>query len=110
MDLQEQVKNTNDPPRFKYSERTKLFLFILEKFGVQMFYPYILKRIKDVNANLNSSSLERDFKILESFIVRRRISGKGTQDYVDKCNALLRAEPGQELNSCLLYTSPSPRD
>ena len=102
LDLQEQVKNTNDPPRFKYSERTKLFLFILEKFGVQMFYPYILKRIKDVNANLNSSSLERDFKILESFIVRRRISGKGTQDYVDKCNALLRAEPGQELNSVII--------
>jgi type III restriction protein res subunit len=102
LDLQEQLKDTNDPPRFKYTEKTKLFLFILEKFGVQMFYPYILKRIKDVDANFEDSSLIHDFKILESFIVRRRISGKGTQDYVDKCNALLRAKPGKEIDDVII--------
>lgn len=108
LDLQEQVKNTNDPPRFKYSERAKLFLYVLEKFGVQMFYPYIIKRIKDVNADLSNPSLVRDFQILESFIIRRRISGRGVTDYADKCNSILRAETGHELDDIIISEMSQP--
>lgn len=74
----------------KYTDHIQRLLMILEVFGVQMFYPYILKRLKETSENLNDEKLIEDFHILESFVLRRRLSPKGVTDYSDKCSTILK--------------------
>ena len=74
---------------FKYTDGVRRLLLILQKFGVQMFYPYILKRIIEVEQDDNNTDLLNDLKVIESFVVRRRISPKGTNDYTLKCYDLI---------------------
>ncbi|MDY4747186.1 MAG: DUF262 domain-containing HNH endonuclease family protein [Candidatus Fimisoma sp.] len=70
---------------FKYEEGVRRLMLILQKFGVQMFYPYVLKRLKEVNQNENDTQLLFDFSVLESFVMRRKVANKGTHDYTSKC-------------------------
>lgn len=74
----------------KYNDHVQRLLVILEIFGVQMFYPYVIKRLKETDGNVNDEKLIDDFRILESFIIRRRISPKGVTDYSDKCSVALK--------------------
>ena len=75
---------------FKYDEGVRRLLLILQKFGVQMFYPYVLKRLKEVDQDENDEALLKDFSILESFVMRRKLSSKGTHDYTSKCYEIIQ--------------------
>ena len=90
LDFQDRLNDDSSPQPIKYKEHAYRLLLILEKFGVQMFYPYILKSLADAKENLGDGELIKNFKILESFIIRRRLSYKGVNDYADKCNTILR--------------------
>lgn len=85
-DLEDESKNVY----FKYDNHVDRLLLILQKFKIQMFYPYILKRLKEVNCNVASKELVEDFAKLESFIMRRKISPKGTHDYTSKCYSIIQ--------------------
>ncbi|MGN1399526.1 MAG: DUF262 domain-containing protein, partial [Erysipelotrichaceae bacterium] len=95
LDFHEKYTNEDEPLVFGYKDVANRLLLILDVFGVQMFYPYVLKRIRDVNENLKDDSLCHDFAVLESFIVRRRLSGKGVTDYAIKCDQILHPEEGE---------------
>ena len=75
---------------FKYDNHVDRLLLILQKFKIQMFYPYILKRLKEVNCDEANTELVKDFAKLESFVVRRKISTKGTNDYTSKCYNIIK--------------------
>lgn len=65
-------------------------MLILLKFKIQMFYPYIIKRLFEVNRDISDETLIKDFAKLESFIVRRKLSTKGTHDYTSKCYSIIK--------------------
>lgn len=90
LDLQADLCDEENTKVFKYDNHIERLLLILEKFRVQMFYPYVLKRIKDVNNDIKNTDLIRDFQILESFVVRRRLSPQGVSDYATKCDMIIR--------------------
>lgn len=92
IDFQKSLDNSESTPHLMFSDHVLRLLLILEKFGVQMFYPYVIKRINDCGEDLNCSELINDFRILESFVVRRRLSGRGVNDYAEKCNKMLHGE------------------
>lgn len=85
LDFNISLNDENSSEYFKYKEGVRRLLLILQKFGVQMFYPYVLKRLKEVNQDENNPQLLLDFSILESFVMRRKVSNKGTHDYTSKC-------------------------
>lgn len=85
-DLEDEQKNVY----IKYEDHVNRLLLILQKFKVQMFYPYVLKRIHEANQNDADPALLEDFKKLESFIVRRKISPRGTHDYTSKCYQIIK--------------------
>ena len=85
-ELEDEEKNVY----FKYEDGVRRLLLILQKFGVQMFYPYVVKRIKEVNQNDSDAALLSDLHVLESFIIRRKISPKGTHDYTSKCYSIIK--------------------
>lgn len=84
-DLEDDQKNTY----IKYDDHVMRLLLILQKFKVQMFYPYVIMRLHDVNQDDANALLQDDFKKLESFIVRRKISPRGTHDYTSKCYQII---------------------
>lgn len=90
LDFQDKLNDETLSRPIKYKEHVYRLLLILEKFGVQMFYPYVLKSLAKAKENLNDEELIKNFKILESFIIRRRLSPKGVNDYADKCNIVLK--------------------
>lgn len=92
IDFQKSLCNSETIPHLAYSDHVLRLLLILEKLGVQMFYPYVIKRISDCAEDLNCAELISDFRILESFVVRRRLSGRGVNDYAEKCNKMLHGE------------------
>ena len=75
---------------FKYADNVNRLLLILQKFKVQMFYPYILKRLYEVGLDESNPELIKDFAKLESFVIRRKLSGKGTHDYTAKCYNIIK--------------------
>lgn len=85
LDFSKSLNDESANEYFKYEEGVRRLLLILQKFGVQMFYPYVLKRLKEVNQNENDPQLLFDFSVLESFIMRRKVVNKGTHDYTTKC-------------------------
>ncbi len=95
LDFHENYTNEDEPLVFGYTDIVNRLLFILDIFGVQMFYPYVLKRIKEANGNMKDASLCHDFSVLESFIVRRRLSGKGVTDYAIKCDQIIHPANGE---------------
>lgn len=74
---------------FKPDAYVKKTLFILEHFGVQMFYPYVLRELKIHGCDFQNQELIRKMRILESFVVRRRIKGSSVSDYTPKCYLIL---------------------
>lgn len=55
-----------------------------------MFYPYVIMRLKQVNQDEADPQLAEDFLILESFVMRRKISTRGTHDYTKKCYEIIK--------------------
>lgn len=88
-------------------------MLIMDKFKIQMFYPYILKRLYEnitefsidfnqVSCNIDDQGLNQDARILETFIMRRRIYGAGTSGYSKKCMDILQK------GAAALYTEEEP--
>ena len=98
IDLKKKLSEDPESVVFKYSDRIKLFLLELELLGVQMFYPYIIKRLKESDVDTNNAELKKDLAILESYIIRRKIVGKGTNAYADKCDLITREGIGALIN------------
>lgn len=89
-----EIMNSKDKTRcereyFSYNQHIRRLLLILEIFGVQMFYPYVLKILKDAHVDFNNTDLIKQAKALETFVVRRRIVGSSVSDYATKCNLIL---------------------
>ncbi|KNZ40292.1 DUF262 domain-containing protein [Acetobacterium bakii] len=78
LEFQNNLASEDEVEIFKYNEHVRRLLLILEKYGVQMFYPYVLMRIRDTNSNFKEPQLIMDFRSLETYIVRRRIARKST--------------------------------
>lgn len=75
---------------FKYNNHVDRLMLVLLKFKIQMFYPYVIKRLYEVNRDTSDEGLIKDFAKLESFVVRRKLSGKGTHDYTSKCYSIIK--------------------
>ena len=101
LDLEKALDDEQESFYFKYDDRVHGLLLILQKFGVQMFYPYVIKRLKEVNQNESDPQLLEDFQILESFVVRRKLSPKGTNDYTSKCYEITKNKFGSLIRSDL---------
>ena len=93
LDLKSKLDDENNPIYFRYDDNVNRLLLILEKFGIQMFYPYILKRLYEGLYEQEQAGAEEkikaDFHVLESFVMRRKISPKGTHDYTSKCQFII---------------------
>lgn len=94
LEFQTALSTPETLPILSFGNHVERLLLILEKFGVQMFYPFVLKRIVDAQYNYHDESLLHDFRILESFVVRRRISGRGVTDYAIKCDQIIHEPQG----------------
>lgn len=88
LEFHQGIKAENISFRFK-DHVTRLFL-ILDKFDIPVFYPYVLKRLREAKLNIYDEKLIEDFRILESFIVRRKISPISGLDYSKKCRLLMQ--------------------
>lgn len=86
---------------FSKKEHVNRLLLIMDKFKIQMFYPYVLKKLyeniseyniesKKVMCNLGDYKMNQEFRLLEAYIVRRRIYGASTSGYSKKCMEVLR--------------------
>ena len=101
LDLAESLNVDPTNEYFKYNDGVRRLMLILQKFGVQMFYPFVLKRLKETNQNDNDPNLLKDFQILESFVMRRKVTGKGTTDYTSKCYHIIKEGIGFLIESDL---------
>lgn len=90
LDFKAELEDEQKSVYIKYEDHINRLLLILQKFKVQMFYPYVLKRIYEVDQADADAALLEDFKKLESFIVRRKISPRGTHDYTSKCYQIIK--------------------
>lgn len=90
-DLNEKMRDNSKKEReyFSYKDDVRRLLLILEIFGVQMFYPFVLKILKEANGDLTDTKLIEQAKMLETFVMRRRIVGGSVSDYASKCNLIL---------------------
>ena len=100
LDLEKALEDEQDL-YFRYDDKIRGLLLILQKFGIQMFYPYVIMRLKEVNQNESDPQLREDFQILESFVVRRKLSPKGTHDYTSKCYEIIKHKIGALIQSDL---------
>lgn len=100
LDLEKALEDEQDL-YFRYDDKIRGLLLILQKFGIQMFYPYVIMRLKEVNQNESDPQLREDFQILESFVVRRKLSPKGTHDYTSKCYEIIKHKIGVLIQSDL---------
>ncbi len=86
---------------FDKDSDVKRLLLIMDKFKIQMFYPFVIKRLwenitavnirqKQITCNLEDKELRRDARILETYIVRRKICGASTSAYSKKCMEILK--------------------
>ena len=87
--MNDKNKLAREKEYFSYTEHVRRLLLILEIFGVQMFYPYVLKILKEANNDLDNEQLIQQSKRLETFVIRRRIIGSSVSDYSIKCNMIL---------------------
>lgn len=108
IDFHIKYTSEDEPLVFGYDDIVNRLLLILDVFGVQMFYPYVLKRIKDTNGQLKDISLCHDFEVLQSFVVRRRLSGKGVTDYATKCDQILHSASGNDILGVLAKEMSDP--
>lgn len=90
LDLKLRLEDESVNEYFQYKDGVSRLLLILEKFSVQMFYPYVVMRLYQANQDVTNQELLDDFHVLESFIVRRKVSSKGTNDYTSKCYMIIQ--------------------
>ncbi len=90
LDFKISLEREESTEYFKYKENVRRLLLILQRFSVQMFYPYVIMRLKEVNQNESDEQLAEDFLILESFVIRRKVSTRGTNDYTKKCYEIIK--------------------
>lgn len=88
--FKEEVDSETTNRYFKYNNHVDRLMLILLKFKIQMFYPYVIKRLYEVNLDTSNEDLIKDFTKLESFVVRRKLSTKGTHDYTSKCYSIVK--------------------
>ncbi len=88
--FKEEVDSESTNRYFKYNNHVDRLMLILLKFKIQMFYPYVIKRLYEVNRDTSNEDLINDFAKLESFVVRRKLSTKGTHDYTSKCYNIIK--------------------
>jgi uncharacterized protein with ParB-like and HNH nuclease domain len=90
-----------DEMTFSKSEHLNRLLLIMNKFKIQMFYPYILKMLHEnvmwsdikngsVTCDVQNQKLNKEARVLEAYIVRRRICGASTSAYSKKCMEILQ--------------------
>lgn len=95
---------------FSKKDDVQRLLLIMDKFKIQMFYPYVLKRLKDnvikkdyekgiIECNLDDEKLKMDFFILESYLIRRRICGESTSAYSKICNEIIKTGISDLINN-----------
>ncbi|MEG1884339.1 MAG: HNH endonuclease family protein, partial [Clostridia bacterium] len=101
LDFQESLNADTSNLSFKFDNHVDRLLLILEELGVQMFYPYILKRLQEVGNNVDNVGIIKDFAVLESFVIRRRLSFKGVTDYAIKCDIIMKNGVRQLISSDL---------
>ncbi len=108
LEMQRRIPS-EEPVLFSFKDFQSRFLLILEKFGVQMFYPYVLSellkyenKLKEIHQGtfnhaeresrkaLATECLRNNFNLLESFIIRNRIARKSVSDYATRCSTLIR--------------------
>lgn len=90
LDFKASLEAEGSSEYFKYKDNVRRLMLILQKFGIQMFYPYVIMRLKQVNQDETDPQLAEDFLILESFVMRRKISKRGTHDYTKKCYEIIK--------------------
>lgn len=88
--LQQKILS-DEPIIFSFNDFENRFLLMLEKFGVQMFYPYVLFSFHN---SKSKEELSLRLKKLESFIIRNRIAKKSVSDYANKCSELIHNPNG----------------
>lgn len=87
--MSEKDRTERENEYFSNKDDVRRLLLILEEFGVQMFYPFVLKILKEANGDLKNKQLSEQSKVLESFVIRRRIVGGNVSEYTSKCNLIL---------------------
>lgn len=76
-------------------------LLIMDKFKIQMFYPYVLQQLyekrtksnivkQEVECDVDNEELKEKCFILETYLIRRRICGAGTSTYSKECSQILK--------------------
>lgn len=90
LEFKNEVESESIDRYFKYNNHVDRLMLILLKFKIQMFYPYVIKRLFEVSCDTSDEGLINDFAKLESFIVRRKLSTKGTHDYTSKCYSIIK--------------------
>ena len=88
--FKEEVDSESNERYFKYNNHVDRLMLILLKFKIQMFYPFVIKRLYEVNCDTSDKNLIKDFAKLESFVVRRKLSPRGTHDYTSKCYSIIK--------------------
>lgn len=94
IDLQDKYKLDEDAITFKYDDYKNRLLLILEVYGVQMFYPYIVDMLVKKDT-LGEEEIKKAFGVIESFVIRRRLSGKSVSDYANKCDTMIKHGLGE---------------
>ena len=77
---------------FEYKDWVNRLMLVLEVCGVKMFHPFVLKRLVELSKTDDDKTIEKikeEFHVIETFVVRRRLSSKGTHDYTEKCIKML---------------------
>lgn len=86
---------------FSKTEHVNRLLLLMNKWKIQMFYPYVLKRLYDnmqqcninnktISVALDNDQMNRDFRLLEAFLLRNGAAGMGTSSYSKQCSELLQ--------------------
>lgn len=76
-------------------------LLIMDKFKIQMFYPYVLKQLyekriksniikQEIECDLDDEDLKEKCFVLETYLIRRRIYGASTSAYSKECSQILK--------------------
>ncbi len=89
LDIQKKYRGEKE---FSYPEFVSRLFLVLEVCGVKMFHPYLIKRLVELRNCTDEDTYNRikeEFWVIESFVLRRRISPKGTHDYTEKCVSML---------------------
>lgn len=75
---------------FRFKDHISRLFLILDRLDISVFYPYLLKRLKESKLDITDKELVDDFRILESFIIRSKISKKTSINYSKICSLLLK--------------------